>query len=89
MKRKSPIINYKDNSPNKAQKPKKIMIKLRKDQSAKSEIKIKKNLLNDFQNSPMSYLNSEDTIASNYIDFPKEYDTVKIRTNLKLINNKD
>lgn len=87
FKRQSPIINYKDNSSNKAQKPKKIIIKLKKDQSTKSEIKIKKNLLKDFHYSPKSFLNSEDTIASNYADYQNVDDTIKIRTIIKSNNN--
>ena len=62
------------------------MIKLKKDKSAKSEIRIKKNLLNDFQNSPNSFLNSEDTIESNYVDYTNVDETMKIRTIYKIKN---
>ena len=81
---KSPIINYRDNFPNQAQKPKKIIIKLKKDKSTKSEIRIKKNLLNAFQNSPKIFLNNEDTIDSNYIDYQNVDDIIKIRTLYKI-----
>ena len=81
---KSPIINYRDNFPNQAQKPKKIIIKLKKDKSTKSEIRIKKNLLNAFQNSPKSFLNNEDTMDSNYIDYQNVDDIIKIRTLYKI-----
>ena len=81
---KSPIISYRDNFPNQAQKPKKIIIKLKKDKSTKSEIRIKKNLLNAFQNSPKSFLNNEDTIDSNYIDYQNMDDIIKIRTLYKI-----